>query len=413
MHTTRLHQQIASVVLLFTFSTSPLFAGFPGGALPPGLTEVVRSNTAAINQSIASQALSADYGYRPLHAAAHNNNMQMVKHLLQKGVAINSRTSKGQTALHIAAKQGYIDLLQLLLKSGVQRTARDKNNNTALDLATATGQMEVVRMLTATSSKNTPQPIESLHDAAKAGNMVALKKHLNNNNINQGIGEYQWTALHMAATNDNPETVQLLLKEGADFTAVEQEYQRTALHIAAMLGHLGAVKQLSQADIINQTDSQHETALHMACYRGHTTVVKALLTAGADINATTAFGDNPLSLAVFAGHKDIAKLLLTQGADIGDANHNMLYDAVRHGDKQLVAVLIKKGFPQLNSIDEDGEAALHLAAASGNADVISVLLNGGADIDLRTDDILGGQTALHIAALRGHHTVVQQLLQHG
>lgn len=60
--------------------------------------------------------------------------------------------------------------------------------------------------------------------------------------------------------------------------------------------------------------------------------------------------------------------------------------------------------------DSEGRTALHDAAEDGNADLVQLLLENGADFLLA--DIYGG-TALHMAALHGYDVVVRLLLEKG
>lgn len=47
----------------------------------------------------------------------------------------------------------------------------------------------------------------------------------------------------------------------------------------------------------------------------------------------------------------------------------------------------------INSKDEDGFTALHLAADRGHVEAVKLLIDAGADLDIKTDD---EETALHL-----------------
>lgn len=47
----------------------------------------------------------------------------------------------------------------------------------------------------------------------------------------------------------------------------------------------------------------------------------------------------------------------------------------------------------INSKDEDGFTALHLAADRGHLEIVKLLIDAGADLDIKTDD---EETALHL-----------------
>ncbi|PTB63230.1 ankyrin, partial [Trichoderma citrinoviride] len=88
----------------------------------------------------------------------------------------------------------------------------------------------------------------------------------------------------------------------------------------------------------------------------------------------------------------------------------------------LKLVLLRGASPDI--LDTYGWAPLHLAAWNGNADVMRILVDGGADIELRkiwnqpplfdryrTEH--SGTTPLHQAASRGHLPAVELLLAAG
>jgi ankyrin repeat protein len=60
--------------------------------------------------------------------------------------------------------------------------------------------------------------------------------------------------------------------------------------------------------------------------------------------------------------------------------------------------------------DEEGDTALHIAAALNDTEVVTLLLGKGADIQARNND---GDTPLHRAADNGHVEVAQLLLERG
>ncbi|RLN17029.1 26S proteasome non-ATPase regulatory subunit 10 [Panicum miliaceum] len=64
----------------------------------------------------------------------------------------------------------------------------------------------------------------------------------------------------------------------------------------------------------------------------------------------------------------------------------------------------------LNAKDEEGWAPIHSVASTGNAQIVEILLERGADVDLTTD---GGRTALHYAASKGRLNIAEKLIAHG
>ncbi|XP_034162534.1 serine/threonine-protein kinase TNNI3K isoform X3 [Pangasianodon hypophthalmus] len=79
------------------------------------------------------------------------------------------------------------------------------------------------------------------------------------------------------------------------------------------------------------------------------------------------------------------------------------------GNKSHIRTLMLKGL-RASRLSRNGFTALHLAAYTDNAELVTALLHGGADVQQVG---YGALTALHIATIAGHHEAVDILLQHG
>lgn len=66
---------------------------------------------------------------------------------------------------------------------------------------------------------------------------------------------------------------------------------------------------------------------------------------------------------------------------------------------------------RLNERDENGLAAVHWAADRGHAEILDLLLQNGADVNIADSE--GSQTPLHYAISCGHTESVRILLKHG
>ena len=103
----------------------------------------------------------------------------------------------------------------------------------------------------------------------------------------------------------------------------------------------------------------------------------------------------------------LAVLLLALMAAAILPDDRALLDASRRGDVAAVRSLLKEGADP-NSVQGDGLTALHLAAQTGNLEVVRVLLRAGARVDAQTR--IGAHTPLHLASQGAHSDVVKALL---
>jgi ankyrin repeat protein len=107
---------------------------------------------------------------------------------------------------------------------------------------------------------------------------------------------------------------------GADPNARNEE-GLTALMLAANLGNLEMVQALIESGAeVNAADERGLTALFHGCYnaeqdRGYPEVVRALIDAGADVETRIVFGVRPLMYAAGYGEAGVVEVLLEGGAD--------------------------------------------------------------------------------------------------
>lgn len=139
---------------------------------------------------------------------------------------------------------------------------------------------------------------------------------------------------------------------------------------------------LDEGADIDAEDNEGATPLHCSVgSRGSVEAAKLLLDRRADIEAKNNKGETPLHRAAFWEETEgVVELLLDSGADIEARNDN-------------------------------GETPLHYASLHTSCGIMaSILLNRGANIEAKTN---GGETPLHRAARNGIKDIVKELLNHG
>lgn len=151
------------------------------------------------------------------------------------------------------------------------------------------------------------------------------------------------------------------------------------------------------------------TALIKAIEFGHTSIARLLIDNGADINACGEFGDTALSVACRRRNSDLISYLLDSGANPSDG----LMDAVREGSRLICQQLLDAGAVANEQIE--GEVPLIVAASMGYNHVCQVLLDFRADINrlIDVDDPTDATDALTAATMHGKIRTVELLLSKG
>lgn len=192
----------------------------------------------------------------------------------------------------------------------------------------------------------------------------------------------------------------------------------TILLVAAMsAGLLGCSTMTATTGV---TDQQHaeiagesDVKMLKAAWDGRLMEVLALLEEGVDPNIKGPNGITALSLATQNNHKRIIKKLLEKGADpnIGDdkAGWFPLMWAAYNGFNDTMLLLLENG-ADVNLKNQFNETALLHAAFEGRDEAVRILLDHGADYTATNDK---GYSALKAASNKGYFRIVDMLTEAG
>jgi ankyrin repeat protein len=222
----------------------------------------------------------------------------------------------------------------------------------------------------------------------------------------------------LAACSQNPssmrevETCALqLLERGADVFAASPQND-PSLSLAVRLDAPQLIERLLDLGIDRETRDRHGlSALHLAAALSRINAVKQLIAKGASPDAHAADGQTPLGVALASGRRDLADWLDWHGWPLPKRALCAadLPAAAKTGDMDAVRKLMELGFA-VDSTDTQGCTALLRAAGGGHRAVVDLLLAHGADSQHAAST---GATPLSAAVSMSHADIVAALLRAG
>lgn len=289
------------------------------------------------------------------------------------------------TPLALAAYGDHVEVMKVLLDAGAYKWD-------ALDYASAAGNLASMKLLL--DAGMDPNLLEfpgswnyPLAQAAKAGKTEAIQMLLDAGADVEGPESVALTPLMRAAEGGHIEAAQTLLDAGANINTAKNV--GSALNAAVRANQVGMAELLINSGAeLEFTDTHGLTPLILAASGNHHEIVELLVKAGASIRPTTEHGSTALMHMAIYGRNDAVRMLIEAGAEIDAENkfgNTALILAVRHGHVSVVRHLVSTGVVSnriLDHKDKKGISALHRAAGQGRLDLVKLLIEAGADVNL-------------------------------
>jgi len=195
-------------------------------------------------------------------------------------------------------------------------------------------------------------PSVDIHEAARTGNIEAVKQHIAAGTDLNAKDRLGMTPLRWAARKGHLEIMELLIAKGADL------HGKGLLHTAAILGQEKAAELLIAKGVNVNAKHGGVTPLHVAAeegcdinndYKSYKQVVELLISKGADVNAKATYdGCTPLDYSTNitysnwkerqVAQKEITSLLRKHGG-----NYTLINFAVAAGDIEAVKKFLAVG----------------------------------------------------------------------
>jgi ankyrin repeat protein len=369
------------------------------------------------------------YGMPPLAHACANGNAAMAKLLLEAGADANATLKGGETVLMLAARSGNIEVVKALLARDARPESRERAGQTAMMWAAAEGHTPVVKaLLDAGADRNVTldSGFNAFLFAVRGGHLDTVRAFLaagaDGNAIMQakrrpgrpaGAKALVTTPLILAVQNGHYELAIALVDAGADPNDVRTGF--TPLHTIAMVRRPDAsdgsdpalpegAGRLSSPDFVREIvkrgakvnfrlpkgspkqpaswssiASEGATPFLFAADRVDLPLMRLLLKLGADPLLPNTDGTTPLLAAAGVGTNEPQE---EAGEEI---------EAL-----EAVKLLIGLG-ADVNTVDKNGDTAMHGAAFNISPLVVKLLAERGADPQIWKQPNKAGGTPLFIA----------------
>ena len=357
------------------------------------------------------------FGRGSLHWAAFYGYIDILERLLSRTVIeINAKDHAGSTALHLAVSSisnhcSKLKVIKMLLEYGVQLDITDKNEATPL---TYTQSDEVARLLIEYGANtdfyafNThpkihlrdkfahvikcietqPDVLQTLQIDASDTFVVRQDfdslQRINDFSFKKPESPSQWEKIVQSSDIGLAVAITsinpLLVDE---FFKVSAEWY-TPLSLSCVENNQPMMELLVELNAtVDVMDADNNTILMRIIQKQEVLnleTISFLISCKSNLNHLNDYGESPLTLAVHRNNADLVKLLVEGGAI---CKEHQLFLSVQYGNVDIIQYLLRNGNLSINAENEQNFSALDLATKLNKTMVCQVLLENGITPSLR------------------------------
>ncbi|KIW87754.1 uncharacterized protein Z519_11728 [Cladophialophora bantiana CBS 173.52] len=401
-------------------------------------------------------------GFTPLMMAVYYGHLSTVRLLLEKGANREVVDEAGNPLLHVAIRKGRLEIIKHLVEKGVQvATVNTKSHDTTLHCAIRNGSIEVVKYIIEKGPAliNTPNKNETpLALAAREKRLDLIEPLVKNGARTEAKDHHGRTPLHNAVLAKDMEMLRRLVKVGAK-VETHDTAGRTPLHSAVVAKDVASIKVLFELGAkIDCSDNNGQTPLHQAVMSEDLESVGTLLTFGRKIEMKDGAGKYPLQYVMempkskeasalnllreflkvherkkpfHNGFHALSKAtrdgrlvlvqeilrsdpeLVTWRPSAGNAFQLSLHEAVKANKMEVLKELCisARDLSAIDIKDHRGNTALHQSIISDRPSMIPLLIRNGANKELPSGEADGSLPPLHLAAREMNLKAIEVLLR--
>lgn len=223
------------------------------------------------------------------------------------------------------------------------------------------------------------------------------------------------------------QAVAVMIASNFDITTVFSEFfNGTCLHLVASYGNLTMAYLLISRAIsqsyFNLLDNEIRTALMCAVLSNKDDILKMLIDFGGDVCVKGPKGMTVLHIAAKLGNRTAVEIILDRAVNtmsrvkydkflncFDDANWSALFWAVENGCKEIVSCLLQSG-ANVNLRDKQNNTVLHWAAVDNKIDVMTPIVQSKCVMNHQN---VKGDTAFHIACRNSYASCCLILITFG